>query len=74
LNVAKLANLDAPPGVDSQTAEAIRFAISEAFVFGFRLIVLVCAVLAIASAGVAWRNIPAETANRVRDLGVAAAD
>jgi EmrB/QacA subfamily drug resistance transporter len=74
-NVAKLGSLDVPPGVDSQTAEAIRSAIADAFIFGFRLIVLVCAALAIASAGVAWRNIPAESASRSPDLGgVAAAD
>jgi len=74
-NVAKLGSLDAPPGVDSQTAAAIRSAISDAFIFGFRLIVLVCAVLSIASAGVAWRKIPAESAARSPDLGgVAAAD
>jgi MFS family permease len=74
-NVAKLGSLDAPPGVDSQTGAAIRSAIADAFIFGFRLIVLVCAVLAIASAGVAWRKIPAESAARAPDLGgVAAAD
>ena len=74
-NVAKLGSLDAPPGMDSQTAAGIRSAISDAFIFGFRLIVLVCAVLAIASAGVAWRKLPAESAARVPDLGgVAGAD
>ncbi len=74
-NVAKLGSLDVPPGVDSQAAEAIRSAIADAFIFGFRLIVLVCAALAIASAGVAWRKIPAESASRSPDLGgVAAAD
>jgi EmrB/QacA subfamily drug resistance transporter len=56
---ASLGSLDAPPGVDSRSAEAIRSAVSNAFIFGFRVIVLVCAVLAIASAGVAWRKIPA---------------
>jgi EmrB/QacA subfamily drug resistance transporter len=59
-DVAKLGSLDAPPSVDSQTAVAIRSAIADAFIFGFRLIVLVCAVLAIASAGVAWRKIPGQ--------------
>lgn len=57
-NVAKLGDLDVPPGVDSQTAVAIRSAIAEAFVLGFRLVMLLCAVLALASAGVAWRRIP----------------
>jgi EmrB/QacA subfamily drug resistance transporter len=61
-NVGKLGSLDAPPGVDSQTGAAVRFAVTDAFIFGFRLIVLVCAALAIASAGVAWRKIPAERA------------
>jgi MFS family permease len=74
-NVAKLGSLDAPQEVDSQTATAIRSAIAAAFVFGFRLIMLLCAVLAIVSAGVAWRKIPAEIAARPLDLGgVAAAD
>jgi len=71
-NVAKLGSLDAPPGMDSQTAVAVRSAIANAFIFGFRLVVLVCAVLAVASAGVAWRKIPAERAARV--LSPAAAD
>jgi len=72
-NVAKLGSLDAPPGVDSQTAAAIRSAVADAFIFGFRLVVLVCAVLAIGSAGVAWRKIPAGSAARAPDLGGAAA-
>jgi MFS family permease len=58
-NVAKLGDLDAPAGVDFRSAAAIRAAVAEAFVFGFRLIVVVCALLALASAGVAWRKIPA---------------
>jgi EmrB/QacA subfamily drug resistance transporter len=72
-NVAKLGSLDAPPGVDSSTAAAIRSAIADAFVFGFRLIVLLCAVLAIASAGIAWRKIPAQIAASAPDLGSVAA-
>jgi EmrB/QacA subfamily drug resistance transporter len=57
-NIAELGGLEPPPDVDSQTAVAIRSAIADAFVFGFRLIMLLCAVLALASAGVAWRKIP----------------
>ena len=60
-NVAQLGSLDAPAGLDPQIAAAIRSAIAEAFVFSFRLIVMLCAVLAIASAAVAWWKIPAET-------------
>jgi len=74
-NVAKLGGLDAPPGVDSQTAEAIRSAIAHAFIFGFRLIVVVCTSLAIASAGIALWKIPAEIARETPALGgVEAAD
>jgi len=65
LNVAKLGSLDAPPSVDPQTAVAIRAAVAESFVFGFRLIMFVCAGLAVASAAVAWRKIPAEQAETV---------
>jgi hypothetical protein len=61
-NVARLGDLDAPSSADAQTAATIRTAVSEAFVNGFRLIMLLCAGLAIASAAVAWRNIPARLA------------
>jgi EmrB/QacA subfamily drug resistance transporter len=67
-NVAKLGSLDAPSGVDPQTASMIRSAIAESFIFGFRLIMLLCAGLAIASAAVAWRKIPAESATTVPEL------
>jgi predicted MFS family arabinose efflux permease len=74
-NVARLGSLDAPPGVDSQTAAAIRSAIAGAFIFAFRLIVLVCAFLAIASAAVAWRKIPPQSPTGEPDFGhVTAAD
>jgi MFS family permease len=72
-NVTKLGSLDAPPGVDSQTAAAIRSAIAHAFVFGFRTIMLLCALLALASASVSWRKIPSEIAARASDLGGVAA-
>ena len=57
-NVDKLGGLGVPAGVDSQTALTIRSAVSNAFIFGFRLIMLLCAILAIASAGVASWKIP----------------
>jgi EmrB/QacA subfamily drug resistance transporter len=62
-NVARLGSLDAPPGVNSRSAAGIRSAISNAFIFGFRLIVFLCALLALASACVAWGKIPAERAS-----------
>jgi hypothetical protein len=75
-NVARLGSLDAPPGVDEQTTGAIRSAVAAAFVLGFRLIVLLCAVLAAASAVVAWLNFPSsQSAAGVRHFrGAAAAD
>jgi EmrB/QacA subfamily drug resistance transporter len=71
-NVTKLGGLDAPAGVDLQTTAAIRSAIADAFVFGFRLIMLLCAILAMASAGVAWRKIPSVAECRL--TSVAGAD
>jgi EmrB/QacA subfamily drug resistance transporter len=59
-NYARLGDLQAPADVDPQTAMAIRAAIAHAFVFGFRMIMALCAVLAIASAAVAWRRIPSQ--------------
>ena len=59
----------------SQTAAAIRSAVADAFIFGFRLIVFVSAFLAIASAGISWWKIPAEIARETPGLGgIAAAD
>ncbi len=58
-NLAMLGRLDAPPGVDEQTASAIRSSIASAFASGFRLISILCALLALASAVVAWWEIPA---------------
>jgi EmrB/QacA subfamily drug resistance transporter len=54
----KLAGLPVPTDIDSVTREAIRASIAQAFVFGFRLVLLICAGLAVASAAVAWRMIP----------------
>jgi EmrB/QacA subfamily drug resistance transporter len=59
LNVARLGDLHAPADVDVQTAGMIRGVVVHAFVFGFRVIMLLCALLAAAGAGVAWRKIPA---------------
>jgi EmrB/QacA subfamily drug resistance transporter len=72
-NVTKLGSLGAPSGVDPQTASTIRSAIAESFIFGFRLIMLLCALLTMASAGVAWWKIPAESAARTPDVGGLAA-
>jgi EmrB/QacA subfamily drug resistance transporter len=56
-NVAKLGGLEAPANLDPQTTVKIRTAIIHAFVFGFRIVMLLCAGLAVLSAAVAWRVI-----------------
>lgn len=74
-NVADLGSLGAPSGVDSQTASTIRSVIAESFIFGFRLIMLLCTVLALGGAAIAWRKIPTESAAIIPDSrGAAAAD
>jgi len=59
-NAIKLAGLDLPSDLDSAVAAVIRSSISQAFVFGFRILMLACAALALASAGVAGLTIPAK--------------
>ena len=63
-NIARLASLDAPREADAQTAATIRFAVARAFVHCFRLIMVLCAALAVVSAAVAWRKIPSRSAER----------
>ena len=55
----ELAGLELPSGLNAETAALIRRSISGAFVFGFRSIMLACAGLSLASAGVALLMIPA---------------
>jgi len=50
----KLAGLQVPPNVDSATQEQIRNAVSDSFVFGFRIVMIGSAALALASGGTAW--------------------
>ncbi len=57
-NEIRLAGLELPSDLDASTAAAITAALAQAFVFGFRLVMLICAGLAVASAVVAWRMIP----------------
>jgi predicted MFS family arabinose efflux permease len=57
-NEIKLAGLPTPPGLEPGMAAGIRSAVSHAFVFGFRIVMLICAGLSIVSAATAWRTIP----------------
>jgi hypothetical protein len=57
-DVTKLAGLPVPAGVNPSTKAAIHESIAKAFVFGFQIVVLICAGLSLASAAVAWLMIP----------------
>jgi EmrB/QacA subfamily drug resistance transporter len=57
-NAIQLAGLQLPSNLDRHTWSIIQNAITQAFVSGFRLTVLLCAGLALASSVVAWRSIP----------------
>jgi EmrB/QacA subfamily drug resistance transporter len=63
-NMFKLGALEVPSGVDSNTSSTIHSAITRAFVFGFRVVMLACAALSVASAGVALRMIPSTKRDR----------
>ena len=51
---SKLAGAALPPGVDAATAAAVKRAVAESFVAGFRWVMLLSAGLAVASALSAW--------------------
>jgi fucose permease len=49
-NSIKLAGIDIPSSLDPKTAAAVRIAVQRSFIFGFRIVMLICAGLAIGSA------------------------
>jgi hypothetical protein len=57
-NEVRLAGLQVPGGLDPSTETAIKKSVGEAFVFGFRMVMLICAGLCLGSAAVAWQMIP----------------
>ena len=60
-NEIKLGGLDLPSSLDADTTALIRASISHAFVFGFRVVMLICAGLSVASAAAASLMIPGKT-------------
>jgi EmrB/QacA subfamily drug resistance transporter len=58
-NLVKLGGLNLPSTLDPKTAAVIHAAIVQAFVFGFRRVMSLCAALAVASAAIAAQMIPA---------------
>jgi len=71
----KLAGITLPTNVSSETQVALKKAIDEAFVNSFRLVSLICTVLALASALSAWllvegkKPAPAGSIVKESDLG-----
>lgn len=56
-NQIRLAALQPPPGLASSTEAGINESIAQAFVFGFRIVMLLCAGLSLVSAAIAWSMI-----------------
>jgi EmrB/QacA subfamily drug resistance transporter len=54
----ELAGLQVPAGLNPSMKAAVKESIGEAFVFGFRIVMLICACLSLASAAIAWLVIP----------------
>jgi EmrB/QacA subfamily drug resistance transporter len=66
-NESKLGGLQLSASVKSSTREQIRRMVAEAFVYGFRLVMLISACLSVASAVIAWRLIPAGTSSLIAE-------
>ena len=54
----RLAGLQAPANLDPNTKVALANMIRQSFIFGFRIIMLLCTGLALASAAIAWTMVP----------------
>ena len=57
-NEIKLAGLQAPAGLNPGVQAVVTQSIAAAFVFGFRIVIWICAGLSLASSAVAWLLIP----------------
>jgi predicted MFS family arabinose efflux permease len=51
---ASLAGMSLPPGLDDAQRDAVRAAIAEAFIAGYRIVMAIAAGLALVSAGISW--------------------
>ncbi len=63
-NAIKLAGLQVPAGLNPRTKTAVENLVKEAFIFGFRTVMLICASLALAGAVVVWLMIPKDRDHR----------
>jgi EmrB/QacA subfamily drug resistance transporter len=50
----KLAAIEVPVNLDAKTQAAVKNGIDKSFIFGFRIVMLICAGLSLASATMAW--------------------
>lgn len=74
-NEIKLAGLQVPADLDPTVTTSIKKSIGESFVFGFRIVMLICAALSLASAAVAWLMMPKESVQpRGRNVSAVADD
>jgi hypothetical protein len=53
-NEIKLAGLHVPAGLDPGAEAAVKESIGQAFVFAFRIVMLICGILSSAGAAIAW--------------------
>jgi EmrB/QacA subfamily drug resistance transporter len=67
-NLVELADINVPSGLNPATAASVHAAITQAFVFAFRVTMLICSALAIASAGVALKTISPPPGSKRRQL------
>jgi EmrB/QacA subfamily drug resistance transporter len=56
-NEIRLAGMEVPAGIDGEFAVKIEISIGQAFVFAFRLAMVICAALSLASAFFGWRMV-----------------
>ena len=64
-NYIKLAALEIPADLDSSTSAEIKASVDDAFVYGFRLVMLICTALSITSAVSAWLLLAPSTARKL---------
>lgn len=60
-NTDKLGGLQLPAGLDLNTRSTLKAAVAGSFVYGFRIVMWICAGLSLASSGVAWQSIEKES-------------
>ena len=65
-NEIQLAGLQVPAGLNPSMKSAVEDSVKEAFIFGFRTVMLTCACLALIGAAVTWLMIPRDPDRRAR--------